>query len=123
MEDHPVQKTRRGLDRIVRAYGIGIDGLRAAWLEKAFRQAVAPSLVMVPAAFALGRTRVETMMMLMSVGLVLICKIANSAVEAVVDRIGPEFHKLSGPRSAIVFVAILLCLLACGGVVIGRLRG
>ncbi len=127
MEDHQVQKTRSGLDRIVRAFGISMKGLRAAWLEKAFRQEVALSVVMVPAALLLGRSWVETMMMLASVGLVLICEIANSALEAVVDRIGPEFHELSGRAkdmgSAIVFVSLVLCMLAYGGVIVGHLRG
>jgi len=66
------------------------------------------------------------MMMLMGVGLVLICEIANSALEAVVDRIGPEFHPLSGRAkdmgSAMVLVAIVLCVLAYGGVILGHLR-
>jgi len=127
MEDHQIQKTRSGADRIVRAFGISMQGLRAAYLEKAFRQEVALSLVLVPLALLLGRTWVETMMMLMSVGLMLICEIANSAVEAVVDRIGPEFHELSGRAkdmgSAMVFVAIVLCTLAYGGVIVGRLYG
>ena len=127
MEDHQIQKTRGGLDRIARAFGISMKGLRAAWLEKAFRQEVALSVVMVPAALLLGRSWVETMMMLTSVGLVLICEIANSALEAVVDRIGPEFHELSGRAkdmgSAIVFVSLVLCVLAYGGVIVGRLHG
>ena len=127
MEDHQVQKTRGGVDRIARAFGISMKGLRAAWLEKAFRQEVALSVVMVPAALLLGRTWIETMMMLASVGLVLICEIANSAVEAVVDRIGPEFHELSGRAkdmgSAMVFISLVLCVLAYGGVIVGHLRG
>ena len=125
MEDHQVQKTRSGLDRLARAFGISMKGLRAAWLEKAFRQEVALSVVMVPAALLLGRSWIETMMMLTSVGLVLICEIANSALEAVVDRIGPEFHELSGRAkdmgSAMVFVSLVLCVLAYGGVIAGRL--
>ena len=127
MEDHQVQKTRSGVDRIARAFGISMKGLRAAWLEKAFRQEVALSVVMVPAALLLGRSWIETMMMLTSVGLVLICEIANSAVEAVVDRIGPEFHELSGRAkdmgSAMVFISLVLCVLAYGGVIVGHLRG
>jgi len=127
MEDHQIQKTRSGADRIVRAFGISMQGLKAAYLEKAFRQEVALSLVLVPLALLLGRTWVETMMLLMSVGLMLICEIANSAIEAVVDRIGPEFHELSGRAkdmgSAMVFVAIVLCTLAYGGVIAGRLCG
>jgi len=126
MEDHQIQKTRTGLDRIARAFDISLKGLRAAWLEKAFRQEVALSVVLVPLALVLGRSWVETMMMLMGVGLVLICEIANSALEAVVDRIGPEFHPLSGRAkdmgSAMVLVAIVLCVLAYGGVILGHLR-
>lgn len=127
MEDHQIQKTRTGLDRIARAFDISMKGLRAAWLEKAFRQEVVLSVVLVPLALFLGRSWVETMMMLASVGLVLICEIANSALEAVVDRIGPEFHELSGRAkdmgSAMVLVAIVLCVLAYGGVIVGHLRG
>ena len=127
MEDHQIQKTRRGVDRIARAFGISMKGLRAAWREKAFRQEVALSVVLVPLALLLGRSWVETMLMLMSVGLVLICEIGNSALEAVVDRIGPEFHELSGRAkdmgSAMVLVAIVLCVLAYGGVIVGHLRG
>ena len=126
MEDHQLQKTRSGADRIARAFGISMKGLRAAYLEKAFRQEIALSSVLVPLALWLGRGWVETMMMLTSVGLVLICEIANSALEAVVDRIGPEFHELSGRAkdmgSAMVLVAIVLCVLAYGGVIAGHLR-
>ena len=126
MEDHQIQKTRTGLDRIARAFEISLKGLRAAWLEKAFRQEVALSIVLVPLALVLGRSWAETMMMLLAVGLVLICEIANSALEAVVDRIGPEFHPLSGRAkdmgSAMVLVAIVLCVLAYGGVIVGHLR-
>jgi len=127
MEDHQIQKTRTGMDRVARAFDISLKGLRAAWLEKAFRQEVALSVVLVPLALGLGRSWVGTMMMLMSVGLVLICEIANSALEAVVDRIGPEFHELSGRAkdmgSAMVLVSIVLCVLAYGGVIAGHLRG
>ena len=126
MEDHQIQKTRSGADRIPRAFGISMKGLRAAYLEKAFRQELALSIVMLPLALWLGRSWVETMMMLTSVGLVLICEIANSALEAVVDRIGPEFHELSGRAkdmgSAMVLVAIVLCVLAYCGVIAGHLR-
>ena len=127
MEDHQIQKTRTGMDRVARAFDISLKGLRAAWLEKAFRQEVALSVVLVPLALGLGRSWVETMMMLMSVGLVLICEIANSTLETVVDHIDPEFHELSGHakdiNSAIVLVSIVLCVLAYGGVIAGHLRG
>lgn len=49
-----------------------------------------------------------------SVWLVLIVEIINSAIEAVVDRIGPEQHALSGRAkdmgSAAVMLALVLAL-------------
>jgi diacylglycerol kinase (ATP) len=127
MQDHEIQKTRSGIDRIARAFGISVKGLRAAWLEKAFRQELALSVVLIPLAGWLGRSWVETLLMLLTVGLVLICEIANSALEAVVDRIGPEFHELSGRAkdmgSAMVLVAFALLVLAYGGAAVGRLHG
>jgi diacylglycerol kinase (ATP) len=53
--------------------------------------------------------------------LVVIVELLNSAIEAVVDRIGPEHHQLSGQAkdmgSAAVFFALLLVALswACIG--------
>ena len=64
--------------------------------------------------FWLDVTAIERMLMVCSLLLIIIVELLNSAIEAVVDRIGPEIHELSGKAkdigSAAVFVAIMLAL-------------
>ena len=66
-----------------------------------------------PLAFWLGRNKIEIALMIGSYLLVLAVELLNSAVEAVVDRIGTEHHELSGRAkdqgSAAVFVALVNC--------------
>jgi len=94
-------------------------GLRAAIRhESAFRQECALAMIMLPAIFWLGDGIVEYLLLAGSVLLVLITELLNSALEAVVDRIGTEMHPLSGRAkdmgSAAVFIALLFCGLVWG---------
>ena len=104
-----------GLTRIIKAAGYSWKGIRAAWNnEAAFRQeAVAVILAIIIAAF-LNVDAITRVLLIGSVTLVMIVEIINSAIEAVVDRIGSEFHELSGRAkdmgSAAVLIAILLAL-------------
>ena len=67
---------------------------------------------MIPLALWLGDDAVEKALMIGSVLLVLVVELLNSAIEAVVDRIGTERHELSGRAkdqgSAAVFVALVI---------------
>ncbi len=101
-----------GLNRIVNATGYSLKGLAAALRhESAFRQELALCAVLVPVAVWLGRDAVEWSLLVGSLLLVLIVELLNSAVEAVVDRIGNERHELAGRAkdlgSAAVFVSLL----------------
>jgi diacylglycerol kinase (ATP) len=70
---------------------------RAAWkYESAFRQEVVLTGALIPFAFSLGSDPVEIAMLVASLLLVVIVELLNSGIEAVVDRIGDEPHKLSG---------------------------
>ena len=110
-------KGRTGLDRVVRALGYSVEGLRAALRhESAFRQEAVLALGMLPAAFWLGRSWIEVALLAGSVLLVLIVELLNSAVEAVVDRVSFELHELSKRAKDIGSAAVLLALLLCGGV-------
>lgn len=115
-----------GLERIIRAWGYSIQGLTAAWRhEAAFRQELLLGIVLVPLAFWLGQGLLETLLLLGSLLLVLMAELINSAIEAVVDRIGSETHELSGRAkdlgSASVLLAMLLVVLVWGGVLMQRL--
>ncbi|MEO7105524.1 MAG: diacylglycerol kinase [Rhodoferax sp.] len=110
------QKDRKGLNRILHAAGYSMDGFRAGWGETAFRQEAMASLVLLPAAFWLGRTWVETALLSASVVLVLVVELLNTAVEAAIDRIGPEWHDLSKRAKDMGSAAVLLSLLLCAGI-------
>jgi len=104
-----------GITRLIKAFGYSVAGFRACYRhEAAFRQEMAASLLIVPAALWLGDTGVERALLLGSWVLVPMMEVINSAVEAVVDRIGPEYHELSGQAkdaaSAAVLLAIMLAL-------------
>ena len=109
------QKSRRGLNRVLHAAGYSIAGLRAGWNETAFRQEALASVVMLPAAFWLGRNWVETVLLAATVLLVMIVELLNTGIEAAIDRIGPEWHELSKRAKDMGSAAVLLCLLLCAG--------
>lgn len=106
---------KTGIRRIIDATGYSIKGLKAAWLnEAAFRQEIFLTVILSFVALILPVTHIERILMISSVLLVVIVELLNSAVEAVVDRIGSEHHELSGRAkdigSAAVFVALALAL-------------
>ena len=98
--------------RVLKAALWSLNGLRAAWLhESSFRLEVYLLAILGPLGIALGETPVERVLLLGSCLLVLALELLNSAIEAVIERYGPEFHALSGRAkdmgSAAVFVAML----------------
>ncbi|VAW97849.1 Diacylglycerol kinase [hydrothermal vent metagenome] len=87
-------------------------GLIAAYKnEAAFRQELWLTIILAPVAIYLGHTGVERALLLGSLFLVLIVELLNSAIEAVVDRIGSEHHELSGRAKDIGSAAVMLALL------------
>jgi len=104
-----------GLRRIINATFFSMAGFRAAWRdEAAFRQEVLMCVVLIPAAFWLGRTAVERSLLIGSCLIVLIVELLNTGIENVVDRFGGEIHRLSGQAkdlgSAAVFTSLMLTL-------------
>jgi diacylglycerol kinase (ATP) len=108
-----------GVRRIVNATFFSLAGLRAAWQhEAAFRQEVMLAVVLIPTGVWLGRTAVERALLIGSCLLVLVVELLNSGIEAIVDRVGLEPHRLSGQAkdlgSAAVFVSLMLVLVVWG---------
>jgi diacylglycerol kinase (ATP) len=108
-----------GIKRVIRATGYSAQGLiAAAQHEAAFRQELALAVLMVPAAFYVGESATQWALLIAVVLLVLIVELLNSAVEAVVDRVGAEKHELSGRAkdigSAAVMVSLALVLVVWG---------
>ncbi|WP_421291048.1 diacylglycerol kinase [Aeromonas taiwanensis] len=102
-----------GITRIINATGYSMKGLKSAWInEAAFRQELVLILLLMPLAFWIGDSLNEILLLVCISWLVVIVEVINSAVEAVVDRIGSEHHELSGRAkdlgSAAVFIALAL---------------
>ena len=110
------QKQRSGFSRMWHAFGYSMAGLRAGWGETAFRQEALAAIVMVPAAFWVGQTWVETALLAGSVVMVMVVELLNTGIETAIDRIGPEWHDLSKRAKDMGSAAVLLSLLACTGV-------
>jgi diacylglycerol kinase (ATP) len=115
----------KGLARIIKAFGYSLKGFRDCYKhEAAFRQEVLAAIVFLPLGLWLGDNGVERALLVGSWLLVMIVELLNSAVEATVDRFGPEHHKLSGRAkdiaSASVFASISMAAAVWGLILLPR---
>ncbi len=100
-----------GIPRLISAFGNSLAGIKACWRkEEAFRQDVIVLLLAIPVGLWLGDDGVERALLIGSVFLLTIFETLNSAVEAVVDRIGREYHELSGYAKDIASASVLLAI-------------
>ena len=107
----------RGPRGVWKAFIWSMQGLSAAFrVESSFRLEVYLLLVLGPLGLWLGGDAVERALLVGSLLLVLAAELLNSALEAVVDRVSPEFHEFAGRAkdmgSAAVFVLmvnVVLC--------------
>ncbi len=119
---------KTGIARVIDAFGYSMQGFAAAWrYEAAFRQEVALGVILIPVAFWLARSPIELILLIASVFWVWMAELANSSVEAVVDRTGAEKHELSGRAkdigSALVFVSLVLLAIVWGVIALDRFCG
>ena len=104
-------KNVTGLRRIWRALFYSLDGIAAALRhESAFRQEVLLALILLPTALWLDVTSTAKALLVVSVMLVLIVELLNSAIEAAVDRVSVELHPLAKRAKDIASAAVLLSL-------------
>ena len=107
------QKNRTGLNRVWHAFGYSLNGLQAAWYEKAFRQEAIGAFILVPLAFYVGQTWLEVALLAGTVVLVMVVELLNTGIESAIDRIGPEWHELAKRAKDTGSAAVLLSLLLC----------
>ena len=99
--------------RIVTATRHSFAGLRDAFRdEAAFRQELLLGAILVPIAVWLGDNGLQRALMIAVLLQVLIVELLNSAIEAVVDRFGPEHHNLSRRAKDIASAAVFISLIA-----------
>lgn len=122
MADSTDSHAPRSPFQVWRAFQWSMHGLAAAWrLESSFRLEVYLFLLLAPLALWLGQSGVERAILVGSLMLVLIVEVVNSAVEAVVDRFGSEWHELAKRAKDMGSAAVFLCdlnVLACWGLIL-----
>ncbi len=104
---------KSGLKRIIDAAYYSKKGLQAGLKhEAALRQELCLALPLTIIAFFVGNSAVQVLLLILLPWLTFTAEILNSAIEAVVDRIGDEYHELSGRAkdlgSACVFIMLML---------------
>ncbi len=119
-----MQHKNTGLRRIILAARYSWQGLVAAYQsEAAFRQELLACALLLPIACWVEATPAERALLVASLFIVLIVELLNSAIEALVDRVGTEHHELSGKAkdigSAAVFMALMLVAVVWSIVLLG----
>jgi diacylglycerol kinase (ATP) len=99
----------------------GIDS--ALRTQEAFRCEILASVILLPLALYVATDYVQLILLVGAVLMVLIVELLNTGIEVVVDRIGLEFHELSGRAKDVGSAAVLISLilfLAVWGVIINE---
>ncbi|MBZ9567306.1 diacylglycerol kinase [Modicisalibacter tunisiensis] len=110
-----MKPSETGWRHLIHSTRYSLKGFKAAFLnEAAFRQELLLCVLLLPLAWWIARTPVEWLLLVGSCVWVLVVELLNSAVETVVDRIGPEHHVLSGRAKDIGSAAVMLSLIMAG---------
>lgn len=100
-----------GITRIFKAFGYSAKGLKAAFAgEAAFRQECLLAVLFIPLAIYLPLSAVETVLLVSLTLAILVVELINSAIEAVVDRFGEEWHELCGNAKDMGSAAVLVMI-------------
>jgi diacylglycerol kinase (ATP) len=105
-----------GPARLAGALRYSLAGFRHATRhEAAFQQEVLVFLLLLPAAVLLPVPTLDRLILVLSMLLVIVVELLNSAIEATVDRISAERHPLAGQAkdmgSAAVFLTLMMSVL------------
>jgi len=101
-----------GLGRIIKATQCSIKGFKAAFKEEsAFRTELALGIVLLPLSFWFAQSSQHWAILVVSFLFLLVVELLNSAIEALTDRVGVEYHVLSGRAKDIASAAVSLALL------------
>jgi len=101
-----------GIGRIIKATQCSLKGFKAAFKEEsAFRTELALGVILLPLSFWLAQSLQHWVILIVSFLFLLIVELLNSAIEALTDRVGVEYHVLSGRAKDIASAAVTLALI------------
>jgi diacylglycerol kinase (ATP) len=108
---------RNPKSHLLKALGWSVSGLVSAFKKEiAFRQETLLFCVLTPTAFLLDCSGAERAMLIGSLFLIFIAELFNTAIEAAIDRIGPEHHPLSGRAKDLASAAVFITLINAAAV-------
>jgi diacylglycerol kinase (ATP) len=105
----PYSKT--GLTRLWAAFLNSKKGF--IWLiknEAAFRQEMVLFAMGLPVILYVDVSRIEKILLLLSLALILLAEVINTAIEVVIDRFGEAFHELSGLAKDLGSLLVLMSI-------------
>ncbi|MCF7517269.1 MULTISPECIES: diacylglycerol kinase [Pseudoalteromonas] len=101
-----------GVGRVLKATKCSIKGFKAAFKEEsAFRTETYLGLILFPLSVLLAQSLSHWLMLFIPYLLLLIVELLNSAIEALTDRVGIEYHVLSGRAKDMASAAVTLALI------------
>jgi len=101
-----------GLIKLLSGCIYSANGLKTCYQsEFAFRLEVWLAIVLIPAVYLLGESKVEKILLIVPIFIVLIVEMLNSAIEVIVDQISMERHELSGFTKDVASAAVFLSLI------------
>lgn len=123
MKPSKPENLKNKIVRIYNAFSYAFKGLKTAYkYEAAFRDELLLCLVLFPVPFLVNCTLKDKVVLIGSLMLVLIVELLNSAIEAVVDLVSPDFNELAGKAkdmaSAAVFMALCLVVIVWIGILV-----
>ena len=105
-------KSRKGVARLVSALRYSLQGIAACYRnEEAFRQEAIVFAVLLVVIVLIPVSGIVKLLLFCVNSLVLIVELLNSAVEAIVDRVSPDYDELAGRAKDMGSAAVLLSLI------------
>jgi diacylglycerol kinase (ATP) len=102
-----------GFRRLFHASVYSWQGIKSGWQsEAAIRQEIIGLMIFVPILCILDVTKAERAILFLSIILVFVVELLNTGIEVIVDRIGPDFHELSGKAKDLGSAAVLITIFA-----------
>lgn len=112
MKEKSAKTPATGLTRLRLATINSINGLTKAWKsEQAVRQEIFLIAGGIPLALYLTSNNVERAVLIISLVMVLVVELLNTAIETAIDRIGLEHHPLSGLAKDVSSAAVLITVI------------
>lgn len=103
--------------KLVQSFGFAFIGLFTATKEQNMRIHIMSAVIVIVAGFLTGISAVEWILLILVMALVIGMEMVNTAIEAIIDLVSPDYHPLAKVAKDVAAGAVLIFAIA--SVVIG----